>query len=162
MASSQCITTIGLAKIAAALAGGPPVSITEMAVGDADTAPAPALTALGNEQWRGAVNSVDPDPADASRVFIEAEVPVAVGGWTAKEAGAFDAAGDLILIARIPDAYKPDPAVDGAGLVLYICLIAKIANAVDAFALSVDSTIIMATRAYVDDSIGAVLHPLYC
>ena len=60
MAFSQVLTDIGLAKIAAALAGGDPVSITEVAVGDADTAPAPGLTELGNEVWRGHVNAVDP------------------------------------------------------------------------------------------------------
>ena len=159
MPFSQVITDIGLAKIAAALAGGAPVNITEVAVGDADTTPDPALTALGNEVWRGAVNAVDPVAGDPSRVRIEGEVPVEDGGWTMREAGAFDADGDLIIIARIPDTYKPDPGIDGAGVVAYIRLTVELANAVDAFSLIVDASLVMATRAYVDEaSVGSLLY----
>lgn len=157
-AYSQVITTVGLAKIAAALAGGPPVEIVDVAVGDADTTPDPAATALGNEVWRGAVNSVDPVPADPSRVLIEAQVPVADGGWTMREAGAFDAAGDLILVARIPDTYKPDPGTDGAGVEAYLRFTVELANAADAFTLTVDGSTVMATRAYVDEaSVGSLI-----
>ena len=78
MSCSQVITSVGLAKIAAALAGGDPVDITEVAVGDADTTPAVDLTELGNEVWRGDVNLVaavegkrslhPPDAASLGRV----------------------------------------------------------------------------------------------
>ena len=159
MAFSQMLTNIGLAKVAAALAGGSPVHITEVAVGDADTPPAPGLTALGHEVWRGAVNAVDPVPGAPSRVRIEGLVPVADGGWTMREAGAFDADGDLILVARIPDSYKPDPAADGAGVAAYIRLTVLIANADQAFVLTVDDSTVMATRAYVDEaSVGSLLY----
>lgn len=159
MAYAQVLTDVGLAKIATALAGGDPVNITEVAVGDADTTPDPALTALGHEVWRGDVNAVDPVPADTSRVRIEALVPVEDGGWTMREAGAFDADGDLILIARIPDTYKPDPGVDGAGVAAYLRLTVEVANAVEAFALTVDGSLVMATRAYVDEaSVGSLLY----
>lgn len=156
---SQLLTTIGLAKIAAALAGGAPVRISHVAVGDANTTPAPELTALGNEVWRGPVNTVDPLPLDPTRVRIEAQVPVEDGGWTMREAGAFDTAGDLILVARIPDSYKPDPGVDGAGVAAYLRFTVEVANAVDAFVLTVDGSTVMATRAYVDEaSIGSLLY----
>lgn len=158
-AYSQVLTDVGLAKVAAALGGGPSVEIVDVAVGDADTTPDPAATALGNEVWRGAVNSVDPVPADPSRVLIEAQVPVADGGWTMREAGAFDADGDLILIARIPDTYKPDPGTDGAGVAAYLRLTVEVANAIEAFALTVDGSVVMATRAYVDEaSVGSLLY----
>lgn len=163
MSFSQIITTVGLAKIAAALAGGAPVNITEIAVGDADTTPAVGLTALGNEVWRDDVNSVDPVAGDLSRVLIEGLVPVADGGWTMREAGAFDAAGDLILIARIPDTYKPDPVADGAGVAAHIRLTVEVANAAAAFTLTVDGSTVMATRAYVDDaSVGSLLYAWRC
>jgi len=159
MSFSQLITTVGLAKIAAALAGGDAVNITEVAVGDADTTPAVGLTSLGNEVWRGAVNSVAPVAADTSRVLVEAKVPSASGGWTMREAGAFDADGDLIIVARIPDSYKPDPSTDGASVAAYIRLTAELANAADAFTLTVDDSVVMATREYVDDaSVGSLLY----
>lgn len=159
MRFSQVLTTVGLDKIAAALAGGPAVHIAEVAVGDADTTPAAELTELGNEVWRGDVNTVDPVPADPSRVRIEAIVPVEDGGWTMREAGAFDADGDLILIARIPDTYKPDPGTDGAGVSACIRLTVEVANAAAAFALTVDDSTVMATREYVDGvSAGSLLY----
>jgi len=151
-AFSQVVTTIGLAKIAAALAGGDPVEITEVAIGDADTTPAVGLTDLGNEVWRGDVNTVDPVEGDLSRVLIETIVPAADGGWTMREAGAFDYDGDMILIARFPDAYKPDPLVDGASVVAYLRLTVEVANAAAAFTLTVDASTVMATRGYVDDT----------
>ena len=153
MSFSQIITSVGLAKIAAALAGGDPVDITEMAVGDADTTPAVDLTELGNEVWRGDVNLVAAVEGDPDQVRIEAIVPVEDGGWTMREAGAFDAEGDLILIARIPDSYKPDPAVDGAGVTAYLRLVVEIANAADALSLTVDDSTVMATKQYVDEAI---------
>lgn len=159
MSSSQVITTIGLAKIAAALAGGPRVVIQDVAVGDADTVPDPSLTALGNEVWRAVVNSVDQTPGDPNRVRVEGVVPIGDGGWWMREAGAFDTAGDMILIARIPDAYKPDPDVDGAGLVAYIRLIVEIANAIDALSLTVDDSVVLASRLYVDEAcVGSLLY----
>ena len=159
MAFSQVLTDVGLAKVAAALAGGDPVNITAVAVGDADTTPDPALAALGHEVWRGAVNAVDPVAADLSRVRIEAVVPVEDGGWTMREAGAFDATGDLILIARIPDTYKPDPATDGAGVAAYLRLTVEVANATEAFMLTVDDSVVLATRAYMDEaSVGSLLY----
>jgi len=92
-------------------------------------------------------------------VLIEGQVPAADGGWTMREAGAFDAVGDMILIARIPDSYKPDPTADGASVVAYVRLTAEIANAAAAFSLSVDGSVVMATRAYVDDaSVGSLLY----
>jgi phage-related tail fiber protein len=152
MSSSQVITNIGLAKIAAALSGGPRVVIQDVAVGDADTAPDPALTALGNEVWRAVVNAVDQTPGDPNRVRIEGMVPIGDGGWWMREAAAFDADGDMIVIARIPDSYKPNPGTDGAGLVAYIRLIVAIANAFDALALTVDDSVVMASRLDVDEA----------
>jgi len=159
MLSSQLITTIGLAKIADALAGGYDVNITEIAVGDADVAPDPDATELGNEVWRGAVNAVDVTPGNPNRVRFEGLVPIEDGGWTMREAGAFDSEGDLIVLARIPDTYKPDPGTDGAGVAAYIRLCAEVANAVEAFALTVDDSVVMASRLYVDEaSIGSQLY----
>ena len=153
MSFTQVITSVGLAKIAAALAGGDPVDITEVAVGDADTTPAVDLTELGNEVWRGDVNLVAAVEGDPDQVRVEAIVPVEDGGWTMREAGAFDAEGDLILVARIPDSYKPDPAVDGAGVTAYLRLVVEIANAADALSLTVDDSTVMATKQYVDEAI---------
>lgn len=154
---AQVITTIGLGKIMAALAGGAKVDITEVAVGDADTLPTVGLTALGDEVWRGAVNAVDQVPGNPDQVLVEASIPTDEAvGYTLREAGAFDAAGDMILIARIPDSIKPDPATDGAAVVAYVKLTVAIANAANALTLTVDDSVIMATRLYVEDAVEVV------
>lgn len=158
MSFQAVLTTIGLGKIAIALGGGASVNITELAIGDADTVPLAALTALGNEVWRDTINSIEIVSGHPEQVRIEGVVPVADGGWWMREAAAFDAAGDMILIARIPDSYKPDPAVDGAGITAYIRLVAELANIAEAFTLTVDSTSVMATRQHVEEaSIGSLI-----
>jgi len=159
MAFLQLITTVGLAKIANALAGGYPLEITEVAVGDVATLPDVAAVALGNEVWRGAVNSVEVAPGTTDKVRVEATIPVGDGGWTMREAGAFDSEGDLILVALIPETYKPDPGVDGASVAAYIRLNVAIANAADALTLTADPSVVLATRLYVDeDTIGSKLY----
>lgn len=148
MSYSQVITSVGLAKIAAALAGGDPVVITEGAVGDVATAPDVAAVALGNEVWRGDINRLESDGAD--RVQVEVYIPAADGGFWIREAGLFDEDGDLILVALVPPAQKPDPATDGAGLGWRSLLTIEIANAATALDLTVDDTVALASRAYVD------------
>ena len=157
MSFTQVITSVGLAKIAAALAGGPLVNITEIAVGDADTTPVVGLTALGNEVWRGAANLVA--EATPDRVRVEATIPVdEAEGYTLREAGAFDAAGDLILVARIPDTYKPDLVADGASVTVYLRLTVEIANAATALTLTVDPSTVLATKDYVDAYATPIAH----
>src|SRR5262245_25746828 len=104
------VTNIGQAKLAASMAGGPAVTITHLAIGDgggADTNPTAADTELVNEVWNTGVDSVEVDPENPSAVIVTAIIPINAGGWWMREFGIFDAAGDMLAVARPVSQYKP-------------------------------------------------------
>lgn len=105
------LTTTGQSKLASAAAGGDPVVITHMAVGDANETPytpTGAETALVNEVWRSNINQAGVDPAETNKAFFESVVGINDGGWFMWEVGLFDADGDLIAIGDLPGWYKMD------------------------------------------------------
>jgi phage-related tail fiber protein len=162
MACEALTTTVGTAAIAAARAAMTPLSIAEIAVGDGGGSPiTPDVgdTALTNEVWRGSVLVVDVDPTSPDLVRISGAVPPDEGGWTIREAGVFNAAGDLIAIASTPAVYKPAPGEGGEG-VTYIRLVVPVIDAVDAVAEE-DHNVVIATKHYVQQQVGSLLHPLY-
>lgn len=77
------LTSTGRSKLAAAAAGGDPVTITAMAVGDANETPytpTGAETALVNEVWRSSINQAGVDPDETNKVFFESVVGINDGG----------------------------------------------------------------------------------
>jgi len=150
-------TMVGEAKIAAMLAGGDPLTITEIAVGDANGAPytpVRTMTVLVNEVFRAGVLSLSVDPDNPSLLAIEMVIPPEEGGWTMNEIGVFDADGDMVGIGSIPSIPKP---ILGEGSVLDLIvrpllLVTSAASVV----LSVDPLIVTASRKYVDDQIAAL------
>ena len=143
------MTTIGIQKLAAAQAGGPRVHISEMAVGDSRREPSPEYTALENEKWRGPINQLKVDPANPHWIIAETHVPADVGGWMVREIGLFDMDGDLIVIGRQPDTYKPNLG-EGTAKELIIKLIIEVSNT-ECIDLSIDPSTVMASREYVDN-----------
>lgn len=112
------ITEGGLAAIAAAASGGPPVQLAEMAVGDGNGAaivPEASATGLAGERWRAAINRVfQPDPTGRPSTWAaELAIPATAGGFTMREVGVFAAGGDLFAIGALPPTAKPVPE-DGA------------------------------------------------
>ncbi|HEY9215905.1 MAG TPA: phage tail protein [Ancylobacter sp.] len=99
------VTDVGLAKLAASAAGGPSLTLSTMAFGDGggvETAPTKAAMELVNERYRAPVVEKYPHPTNASILYVEGVIPPGVGGWTLREAGIYDADGDLIVIAKPP------------------------------------------------------------
>lgn len=81
------LTTLGAAKIAAALANTP-VNLTQVALGDGNGSvvnPTVDTQTLVNEVYRAAVNSVLVNPQNANWVNIDLAIPAGVGGWTIRE-----------------------------------------------------------------------------
>lgn len=150
------VTDIGLAKLANALALGLPVTLTHFAVGDGGGAaydPVQSAKTLKREVYRAPINAISTDPAAPTWLTVEAVIPATVGGWTVREAGVFDADGDLIAIAKYPESVKP--ALDsGVGKDLYCRLILEHAN-VSAVTLKIDPSIVLATRKFVGDAVAA-------
>lgn len=150
------ITDVGQAKLANAVAHGTAVTLTHFAVGDGDGAaydPTQDQTALKNEVFRAPINSIRTDGDNPSWVTVEAVIPATEGGWTVREAGVFDADGDLFAIAKYPESIKPTLA-EGVGKDLYCRLILQHGNA-DTVTLLVDPAVVVATRGFVQDEVAA-------
>ena len=144
------ITNLGAAKIAAALANGSNVNISQMAVGDGmgnATTPDPTQTALVREVYRANLNSLTRDPNNANYIIAEMDIPANVGGWTVREFGLFDNAGALIAVGNYPDSYKPTLDQNSARdmIVRAIIQVSDAANVI----LNVDPSLVLASRQWV-------------
>ncbi|WP_440030176.1 phage tail-collar fiber domain-containing protein [Chromobacterium amazonense] len=156
------LTAVGKNKLAAAATGGAPLKLTHMAVGDGDNGgyytPSEAQAALKHEVWRAPLNNLSTDPQNPNWIIAELVIPDEVGGFTIREVGVFDAAGALIAVGKFPESYKPVLA-DGANKQLYVRLIMEVSNAA-AVTLQVDPSVVLATRATVDQRIAEELAKL--
>lgn len=142
------LTRVGIEKLTRAQMNGTQVKLTDMAVGDMDREPDEEMTELGNEVWRGPINDMGVDPLNPSWIYTETHIPDDVGGFWVREAGVYDEDGDLIVISRQPASYKP-LLDNGTAKQLIIRIITEVSNA-DTVELSIDPSIVMASRAYVD------------
>lgn len=152
------LTNTGLAKIAAAATSGIPLQLTHLAVGDGNgnpVVPAAAQTTLAREVYRGILNSLAVDAVDATKVIAELTIASDQGGWAIREAGLFDVDGDMIAVCNLPDTYKPVVA-DGSTRELIIRMVIQVGNA-SAVTISVDPTVVIATRAWVLSSVTPAL-----
>lgn len=103
------VTKVGREKIAAHLAAGEPLHLSEMCVGDGNGAyctPDEAARALVHETWRGSVFSVTTDADEPHLVTVEAVIGATSGGFTIREVGVCDADGTLIAHGNFPETMK--------------------------------------------------------
>lgn len=145
------LTDAGRAKLTAAQAAGTHVQLTHMALGDGNGSyqtPNPAQTALVNEVYRAALNSVGIDAQNEFWLVCELVVPAGNGGFYIREVGLFDVDGTLIAIGKYPVTYKPTLA-DGIAKDLHIKMVFETANA-SSVQLSIDPSVVLASRDYVD------------
>ncbi|EBZ8998029.1 phage tail protein, partial [Salmonella enterica subsp. enterica serovar Weltevreden] len=74
------------------------------------------------------------------------------GGFWMRELGLYDDEGTLIAVANMAESYKPELA-EGSGRA-QTCRMVIIVSSVESVALSIDSTMVMATQDYVDDRLA--------
>lgn len=151
------LTSIGQAKVAAATISGVPVAITELALGDgggAAVTPVENRASLVNEVNRGPVGSLTVHPVNANWLIAERVIAPEVGGFTVREVGLFDAAGDLIAYGNFPTSYKPVLA-EGSGKELIIRVQIEVGS-ISAVTLLIDPSVVLASRAYVDSQLAAL------
>ncbi|EHA6669397.1 phage tail protein [Salmonella enterica] len=150
------VTTAGAARLAAAtVPGGKKVSITAMAVGDGGgklSEPDAGQTKLVNEVWRHALNKISQDNRHSNYIVAELVIPPEVGGFWVRELGLYDDEGTLIAVSSLAESYKPALA-EGSGRT-QTCRMVIVVSSVESVALSVDSTMVMATQDYVDDRLA--------
>ncbi|XHR29609.1 MAG: phage tail protein [Chthoniobacteraceae bacterium] len=147
------ITNLGQAKIAAALANGTTVNISEMAIGDGmgnPITPDITQTALVREVYRAQLNSLTRDSANPNYIIAELIVPSTVGGWTVREFGLFDNAGALIAVGNYPDSYKPTLDENSARDMI-VRVIIEISNEANV-TIEIDPSVVLASRQWVGDN----------
>ena len=109
MSYKSYVTNVGAGKIATAMATGTAVNITKIAIGDGGGSaitPAPDMSALVHEVAR--IDITATERAEAAKTLTAiAEIAADVGGWTIRELGLYDSAGDLIAVCNYPDTIKP-------------------------------------------------------
>lgn len=139
------LTDIGVAAVANAAALGRKVDIQYFAVGDGGGAyyqPTSNTTALKNEVWRGNVSSIE---LESSNIITATGVITSdVGGFTIRELGLFDSAGQLIAISNVPDTEKVVIA-DGTASEMVIKMQIAVSHA-ETIELKMDPTVILATK----------------
>lgn len=145
------LTEKGMAKIASALADKKQIHLQKMAVGDSNGQyyePTSSQTQLRHEVWRGEMNTLTVEPNNPNWLIAEVILPEDVGGWYVREVGVFDTDGELIAIGKFPESYKP-LLPGGSGKQVCIRLIMEVSNTT-AVTLTVDPSVVLATRDYVD------------
>ncbi|EWH00547.1 phage tail protein [Halomonas sp. BC04] len=150
------LTTIGQAKLANAVALGETIEITHLAVGDGGgSMPTPDSDreALVNEVRRAQINLSDVDPENPNWIVLEQVIPPDVGGWTIREIGVFDTAGDLIAYGNYPETYKPT-LDEGSGRTQTVRMVLQVSDTA-AVTLKVDPAVVLATRQYADQKAEA-------
>jgi hypothetical protein len=152
------VTTLGLAKIANAIATSTPISIATIKVGDGNgnpTNPSASDTDLVRVVYSASPNRVDIDPQDESRIIAEVIVPMNEGGWTIREIGLYDGDDDLIAVSRFPDIYKPLPT-EGATTDI-ACRMFFVVASTAAITLEIDSSVTVATRSWVNNQLSLLI-----
>ncbi|ENL1022690.1 phage tail protein [Salmonella enterica] len=149
------ITDYGKQRLIAAMSpGGTKLTLTQMAVGDGSgnpTNPDTTSTALVNEVWRAAVNSVTVDKSHQNTIIVELLIPAEVGGFWVREAGIYDEFNKLVAICSLPASEKP-LLEQGSGRAQTVRMTLVISD-LSTINITIDSTTIMATNEYVDNSL---------
>ncbi|HAG3255512.1 TPA: hypothetical protein G8X54_004855 [Salmonella enterica] len=149
------ITDYGKQRLIAAMSpGGTKLTLTQMAVGDGGgnpTNPDTTSTALVNEVWRAAVNSVTVDKKHPNIIIVELLIPAEVGGFWVREAGIYDEFNKLVAICSLPASEKP-LLEQGSGRAQTVRMTLVISD-LSTINITIDSTTIIATNDYVDNSL---------
>ncbi|EBX3488122.1 phage tail protein, partial [Salmonella enterica subsp. enterica serovar Newport] len=139
----------------ATVPGGKKINLNVMAVGDGGgklPMPDAGQTQLVNEVWRHTLNKISQDNRYSNYIVAELVIPPEVGGFWMRELGLYDDEGTLIAVANMAESYKPELA-EGSGRA-QTCRMVIIVSSVESVALSIDSTMVMATQDYVDDRLA--------
>lgn len=150
------VTRTGHGLITAAMAGGQPVNLTHIALGDGGgnpISPTEDMTELVHEVHRAPINSLLQDSDNAAVLLAEVVLPSNVGGFYVREAGVFDEDGNLVAVAKTPESYKPE-LVEGSGTELALRIPLVLAN-VEAVTIKIDPTVVLASRSHVAAEVAA-------
>lgn len=149
------LTAIGQTKQAQFLGGASAINITHMAIGDGNGAPIPVPTTptgLAREVYRAVISRVYMSGGNA---VVEMIVDNSVGPFWVRELAAIDSTGAVIAVANTPETFKPNPAT-GASRRLVLSMAFAVTNANVVSEVVMDSSAVLATRAFVDSKVAAL------
>lgn len=141
------LTTKGKTEIAAAVSNGTKVNFVTLKVGDGNGQtydPVESQTTLARTVWSGTINNVKISTTNSNWIVIEAVIPASVGGFYIREAGVFDASGNMLSISKIAETYKPT-IEEGSLKDLTIKIILEVSSS-SAITLQIDPTVQIATK----------------
>lgn len=156
------LTQYGVARVTDALAGGDPVDLTHMAVGDGNGAdveqPDGTETELVREVNRAVISAIYKNPSDETVFAVEMAIASDVGGWHVREVGVFDSTGALFAYGNFPNTYK-STAAEGVTRDMRVVAQIKVAST-SVVELVTDTNVALASRAWVLSTItGAYILP---
>ncbi len=150
------LTDAGIAKLAGAFNGGENISFTKFAVGsgidNAVYTPLSNQTSLKGEVFRANINEISLDDNNSSLVIFDLILPSNIGGFTVREIGLFDNNNILLAIAKSPPTYKPDIATGAVGDTHFKIMLDVGNN--DKVTLTIDPSIVLASRKFVEEKIN--------
>ncbi len=141
------VTKIGQAQFANALALDQKVAFGTFAVGDGGGSvydPSENQTDLKHEVWSGKITSLTIGENNPNELVVETYIPSNKGGFTIREFGIKDKDGNLLVIGKHPETYKPI-AADGTAKDITLRIILAISNAQEVI-LKIDPSVQVATR----------------
>lgn len=145
------VTTIGQAQFANALALDQKVAFGTFAVGDGGGSvydPSENQTDLKHEVWSGKITSLTIGENNPNELIVETYIPSNKGGFTIREFGIKDSDGNLLVVGKHPETYKP-VAADGTAKDITLRVILVISNANEVI-LKIDPSVQVATRQDLD------------
>lgn len=141
------VTKIGQASFANALALDQKVAFGTFAVGDGGGSvydPSEDQTELKHEVWSGKITSLTIGENNPNELIVETYIPSNKGGFTIREFGIKDSDGNLLVVGKHPETYKP-VAADGTAKDITLRVILVISNASEVI-LKIDPSVQVATR----------------
>lgn len=141
------VTKIGQAQFANALALDQKVAFGTFAVGDGGGSiyePSEDQTELKHEVWSGKITSLTIGENNPNELVVETYIPSNKGGFTIREFGIKDSDGNLLVVGKHPETYKPI-AADGTAKDITLRVILAISNAEEVI-LKIDPSVQVATR----------------
>ncbi|HWL51349.1 MAG TPA: phage tail protein [Chthoniobacteraceae bacterium] len=154
------LTTIGEAKLAAAVASGEKLMLSQLAIGSASSELlTPESTTIGPELFRFAVTG---QSTDGNRVVIEGTISEDHGPFTIRCVGLFDNLGALIGYAGVPETVKPG-MMDGFGVSMRVRVYLAFTTVEEVMSIEIVSTVAWADEqaARSGEASNLVMSPLH-
>ena len=152
------VTDLGNQKLAGYTLDGPKINITTAVVGDGGGSyyiPTPDMTEIKNEVWRGEIAEKKVNAVSPNMVDVKIVLDGTVGGFTVREVGLLDNAGNLIVVSNFPDTAKA-LILDGIASKLTLWLHVLFTN-VDAVQFVVDASVDNVTREELEAELKQVI-----